>query len=141
MSNTGGTYSCSFCTAVFRIVQDGVAFPSVMQRVTQWEEVNGSRKRKLTDDLQKVTDDLLGVLIAEVAPRKMHEAKGGKFEVGRADLLGEWQHLHSFFGSVQGKHLKDSEPLNDFAKSFGYNFQTVKVFANGSWHSIVFTPA
>eukprot|EP00438_Fugacium_kawagutii_P003812 Skav230259 [mRNA] locus=scaffold3387:101986:102330:+ [translate_table: standard] len=114
----------------------------MMQRVdrelAKWQKVNGSRKRKLTDDL-------LGVMIAEVAPRKMQEAKGGRFEVGKQDLPGGKEHFQSFFGTVQVSDLNGSVPLKDFAKSFGYKFENQNHWGNpqgnGPWTCTVFAPA
>eukprot|EP00438_Fugacium_kawagutii_P010625 Skav201645 [mRNA] locus=scaffold3087:240180:240659:+ [translate_table: standard] len=116
-----------------RIVQDGVAFPAVMQKVTEWEVANESRRRKLAEDL-------LATLIVQAAPRKMQEAKGGTFTVHKHDLPGGQPYVDTFFGSVQTNDLIAAESLQDFAKSFGYTYKSYYIPPSGSWQYTRFTP-
>lgn len=121
-----------------RIVQDGVAFPSVMEKVLKWQQANESRKRK-------ASEDLFGALIAEAASKKMKECKGG-FLINRKSLPVEQnQAKDHVFGGVQVSQLQESEALKDFARLFGYSFahsaaDWISGAAHGTWTSTKFTP-
>lgn len=116
-----------------RIVQDGVAFPAVMQKVSEWEVANEGRRKKLAEDL-------LATLIAQAAPLKMQEAKGGTFIVHKFDLPGGQPYVDTFFGSVEPKDLTAAESLLDFAKSFGYTYKSYWTPPSGSWQYTRFSP-
>eukprot|EP00438_Fugacium_kawagutii_P006386 Skav214719 [mRNA] locus=scaffold2250:229084:231664:+ [translate_table: standard] len=116
-----------------QIVQDGVAFPSVMEKVLKWQHANDSRKRK-------ASEELFGALIAEAASKKMKECGGG-FVINRKSLPVEQNVAKDHvFAGVPVSQLQESDALKDFARLFGYSFTHSSEYLQSTWISTRFFP-
>ena len=124
----GSHRSCTSKSLIPRIVEDGICFPSVAQRIDRWETQNQEQK-------QQAASLLLGHWYAQAAVKWMRESGTG-FSIDRWSVEEElsinprgkesvcrsqrllFDHL---FDSVEPGSLAQAESLQRFARAFGYS--------------------